>query len=75
MAINGLSMAAHAQPVTDPGEVGRILGMLSRKYPELVSLPGPMPTPDQIRVFRVTPTVIAVLDYSQGFGHTDLVTC
>ncbi len=24
---------------------------------------------------RVTPTVISVLDYSKGFGHTDLVTC
>lgn len=29
---------------------------------------------DDVRIFRVTPTVISVLDYSQGFGHTDLVT-
>ena len=75
MAITGLSMAGHAQPLTDSAEVGRILGMLSRKYPEQGSLPGPMPTPDQIRVFSVTPTVISVLDYSEVFGHTDLVTC
>jgi hypothetical protein len=34
-----------------------------------------MPRPEEIRVFRVTPTVISVLDYAQGFGHTDLVTC
>ena len=26
-------------------------------------------------LFRVTPNVISVLDYTQGFGHTDLVTC
>jgi hypothetical protein len=36
--------------------------------------PGPMPTADQVRIFRVTPTVISVLDYTKGFGHTDLVT-
>ena len=74
MAITGLSMAARAQPVTDRGEAGKILHMLPQKYPE-VSLSLPMPGPDDIRIFRVTPTVISVLDYSKGFGHTDLVTC
>jgi hypothetical protein len=33
-----------------------------------------MPTPDDVRIFRVTPKVISVLDYSKGFGHTDLAT-
>jgi hypothetical protein len=33
-----------------------------------------MPTPADVWIFRVTPTVISVLDYSKGFGHTDLVT-
>jgi nitroimidazol reductase NimA-like FMN-containing flavoprotein (pyridoxamine 5'-phosphate oxidase superfamily) len=33
------------------------------------------PTPADVRIFRVTPTVISVLDYSKGFAHTDLVTC
>jgi nitroimidazol reductase NimA-like FMN-containing flavoprotein (pyridoxamine 5'-phosphate oxidase superfamily) len=75
MAITGLSMAAHAQEVTDPVEVHRILRMLPLKYPEATSPPLPMPSPDQIRMFRVTPTVISVLDYSKGFGHADLVTC
>jgi hypothetical protein len=27
------------------------------------------------RIFRVDPVVISVLDYRQGFGHTDLVRC
>ena len=74
MAITGLSMAARAQPVTDRGEAEKILHMLPQKYPE-VSLSLPMPGPDDIRIFRVTPTVISVLDYSKSFGHTDLVTC
>ena len=75
MAITGLSMAAHAQPVTDRAEAEKVLRMLPLKYPEPQTLPIQMPTPDDIRIFRVTPTVISVLDYSKGFGHTDLVTC
>ena len=73
MAISGLSMAGHAQAVTDLAEAGRVMQMLVRKYPEQTSLPGPMPSPEEVRIFRVTPTVISVLDYSKGFGHTDLV--
>jgi nitroimidazol reductase NimA-like FMN-containing flavoprotein (pyridoxamine 5'-phosphate oxidase superfamily) len=75
MEITGLSMAGRAQPVLDRAEAQKILNLLPTKYPEQVSLPGPMPTPDEVRIFRVTPTVISVLDYSKGFGHTDLVTC
>ena len=75
MEITGLSMAARAQPVTDKAEAEKVLRMLPMKYPPQSSLPGPMPTPDQVRIFRVMPSVISVLDYSKGFGHTDLVTC
>lgn len=75
MAITGLSMAAHAQAVVDPAEAGKVLRLLPLKYPEQDSLPVAMPTPEDVRIFRVTPTVICVLDYSKGFGHTDLVTC
>lgn len=75
MAISGLSMAAHAQPVNDPAEAEKALHMLPLKYPEYATLPIPMPKLEEIRVFRVIPTVISVLDYSKGFGHTDLVAC
>ncbi|UVC17778.1 pyridoxamine 5'-phosphate oxidase family protein [Mesorhizobium onobrychidis] len=75
MEITGLSMAARAQAVADRAEAEKVLRMLPLKYPEQVSLPGPMPTPEQVRIFRVMPTVISVLDYSKGFGHTDLVSC
>jgi len=73
--ITGLSMAAHANPVVDRAEADKVLRMLQLKYPVQKSLPGPMPTADQVRIFRVTPTVISVLDYSKGFAHTDLVVC
>jgi nitroimidazol reductase NimA-like FMN-containing flavoprotein (pyridoxamine 5'-phosphate oxidase superfamily) len=75
MAITGLSMAAHAQAVVDRDEANRVLGLFPLKYPENIAVPIPMPTPEDVKIFRVTPTVISILDYSKGFGHTELVTC
>jgi len=75
MKITGLSMAAHAYPVTDRDEAQKVINMLPSKYPDAPPLPFKMPTPDQVRLFRLEPVVISVLDYSKGFGHTDLVTC
>ena len=75
MEIRGLSMAARAHAVVDPAEAEKALRLLMLKYPPQQSLNLPMPTPADVRIFRVTPTVISVLDYSKGFGHTDLVTC
>lgn len=75
MAITGLSMAAHAHRVDDPAEADEVLRLLPLKYPEQTSLPIAMPTRDEVRIFRVSPTVISVLDYAKGFGHADLVTC
>ncbi len=75
MAITGLSMAARAHAVEDRAEAEKVLRMLPLKYPEAPPLPMKMPNPDEIRLFRVTPTVISLLDYSKGFGHTDLLTC
>lgn len=75
MEISGLSMAAHAQRVADPTEAEKVLHLLIQKYPTQTSVPVQMPKPADVAIFRVTPTVISVLDYSMGFGHTDLVTC
>jgi len=75
MAITGLSMAARAQAVVDRTEAAKVLRLLPLKYPEQTSLPVAMPKPEDVRIFRLTPIVISVLDYSKGFGHTDLVTC
>lgn len=74
MAIEGLSIAAHAHHVSEPAEVMRILGLLAKRYPPQASVPD-MPGPEAIRIFRLVPKVISVLDYSKGFGHTDLIMC
>lgn len=76
MEITGLSMAARAIEVTDRAEAQRVIDMMPLKYPaQTTALPMPMPKPEDVRIFRLTPVVISVLDYSKGFGHTDLVTC
>ncbi len=74
MAIEGLSMAARAQVVTDAREAEKAMGLMMQRYPPQ-EVPLPTPNAAQLRIFRVVPTVISVLDYSKGFGHTDLVTC
>ena len=75
MEITGLSMAARAQRVADPAEAQKAVRLLMLKYPQQDSIPLPMPSPADVRIFRVTPAVVSVLDYSKGFGHTDLVAC
>lgn len=76
MSITGLSMAAHAKLVEDRTEAEKVLRLLPLKYPnQSEPLPVPMPTPDDVKIFRLMPKVISVLDYKKGFGHTDLVTC
>ena len=75
MEIAGLSMAARAEAVVDAMEGEKAMRMLMEKYPRQNALPLPMPKFADVRIFRLTPTLISVLDYSRGFGHTDLVTC
>ena len=74
--ITGLSMAAHAERIVDPKEGERIIGLLlSRSRPEGAPEGFAPPDPSDIAIFRVMPTVISVLDYTQGFGHADLLDC
>jgi nitroimidazol reductase NimA-like FMN-containing flavoprotein (pyridoxamine 5'-phosphate oxidase superfamily) len=73
MAIRGLSMAARAVPVTDPAtQLRTMLELLPKKYPEYGPMMDQMDM-SQMTAFRLVPKVISVLDYSQGFGHSDLV--
>ena len=75
MEITGRSIGAHAQAVVDPIAGEKVLRLLMLRYPQQASMPVPMPTPADVRIFRVIGVAISVLDYSKGFAHTDLVTC
>jgi general stress protein 26 len=70
--ITGLSLAAEATEVTDPGELNNVMSMINARFPQASEIEVP---PDvAMKVFRLRPTVISVLDYTKGFGHTDLVS-
>lgn len=73
MRITGLSMAARAERIVDSREAERIMGLLIARYPSQGESPGDLPPASAVAIFKVTPTVISVLDYSKGFGHTELV--
>ena len=84
MAIKGLSLGGRASEVTDRDEFDHVCKLRLGRYPEYAGLPRPKfgtqdriaPAPPQSSVvlLRIAPDVISVLDYSKGFGHSDLVT-
>jgi len=69
--IKGLSMGARARVLSKPAEVKRAFELLARKFPEMRKI-SKKDFADTAFV-KVTPKVISVLNYSKGFGHTDLV--
>jgi PPOX class probable F420-dependent enzyme len=71
LQIKGLSLAATATVVEDPSETDHAIEILLRRYPEYKIMP--KPDPAAVPMIRLTPKVVSILDYSQGFGHTDLV--
>jgi len=71
LQIKGLSMAATATVVEDQGEIDHAASILLRRYPEYKVMP--RPDPAAVPMVRLTPKVVSILDYSLGFGHTDLV--
>lgn len=74
LAIRGLSMAARASVVSDQAQIQQtMLVTLPKKYPEYADMMGTVDLGGVV-VFKVTPEVISVLDYSKGFGHCELVT-
>ena len=71
LQIRGLSMAARAVEAPDQGEIDHVAEILLRRYPEYKVMP--RPDPAAVPMLRITPEVVSILDYSKGFGHTDLV--
>jgi general stress protein 26 len=83
--IKGLSLAATAAIVTDQDEFDYVAALRLKRYPEYQAPPPPVatesvvriaprPSPERVALLRIAPEVISVLDYSKGFGHSDLIT-
>lgn len=71
LQIRGLSFAAQALVVEDSSEIDHATALLLRRYPEYKVMPRPKKT--AVAMLRITPQVVSILDYSKGFGHSDLV--
>lgn len=71
LLIKGLSLAARALVVEDRGEIEHAKDLLMQRYQEYRIKPPPNPA--EVALLRITPEIISVLDYSKGFGHTDLL--
>jgi nitroimidazol reductase NimA-like FMN-containing flavoprotein (pyridoxamine 5'-phosphate oxidase superfamily) len=71
LQIKGLSFAGRALVVEDSSEIDHATKILLRRYPEYKVMP--RPDPAAVPMLRITPEVVSILDYSKGFGHTDLV--
>ena len=69
--IKGLSLAGNAAPVTQEAEFDRACDIFMKRYPEYASWP--RPNPAMASMIRIRPTIVSVLDYAKGFGHSDLV--
>lgn len=71
--IKGVSMGAHAEIVSDPGEIQHATELMLKRYPQITEWVQTDNGPD-LALLKITPQVISVLDYEKGFGHAELVS-
>jgi general stress protein 26 len=71
--IRGVSMSALAEILQEPTAVATAQDCLLRRFPQVAEWGGP-DMASEVAFLKITPQVISVLDYSKGFGHTELVT-
>jgi general stress protein 26 len=67
--IRGLSLSGHAVRVTEAAELARVFELMVSKFPQI----GQFLKADDVEMalYRVDPEVVSILDYAQGFGHTE----
>lgn len=84
LQIQGLSLAGRAFPVTDRWEFEHIGRLRQQRYPEYATIPtaalldgaaraAPDPSPDVVILLRIEPELFSVIDYTEGFGHSDVI--
>ena len=69
--IRGLSLSGHARRLTAPAETLHAAELVLKKFPQIADyvLPGGA----EVALFHIEPEIVSLLDYRQGFGHTELV--
>ena len=68
--IKGLSLGGHAQVLKGKREREHAYQVLLKKFPQMGTSP---PSEPATAFVRVRPTVFSLLDYTQAFGHAELV--
>jgi general stress protein 26 len=71
--IRGLSMSAIAELLEDPVAAEQAAARLERRFPAVAEWGGP-DMANEVAFLRIRPQMVSVLDYSKGFGHTELVS-
>lgn len=80
----GLSLAGRASVVTDRWEFDHVGRLRRQRYPEYATLPLAMlrdgaaraashPSPGAVVLLRLEPELFSVVDYTRGFGHSDVI--
>jgi general stress protein 26 len=70
--IRGLSMCARADLLDRPDEIEQAREFLMQRFPQVSEWGGP-DMAKEVLFLRIRPEMISVLDYTKGFGHTELV--
>lgn len=68
--IRGVSLFGRARPIVDPGPREATGRLFRERFDEMAGLED---IPETLALFCITPQIISLLDYRQGFGHTVLV--
>ena len=68
--IRGLSVFGQARRVTEGAPLARAATAFLAKFPEVAQY---VSGEGEVAMFEITPELISVLDYRQGFGHHELV--
>lgn len=71
--IEGLSIGGVATKIDDPAEQEKTGRLMFEKFPQIAQYVPEDAGIDEMAFFKVDPQVISLLDYKQGFGHTELV--
>lgn len=70
--ITGVSIGGRARRVSEGGEVERVGALMMKKFPQVMDFAQTMQAVEMAFI-RIDPEVVSILDYTKGFGHTELV--
>lgn len=69
--IHGLSLTGVASEVTTAAEKAAVGKLMLERFPQISNVD--QTGTEAVKLFRVRPTLVSILDYGKGFGHTDLI--